>query len=296
MTWSLVDTGRLPNFLIIGTMKGGTTSLYHYLRDHPQIFMPKYKAPEFFVEKSNWHRGVDWYRGQFAGAGDAVAVGEASNTYTKYPRIDGVPEKMAEYIPDARFIYVVRSPIERIRSHYLTKVAEGAETAPLEEIIVTKPWYVDICRYALQIDQYLEYFERNRLLVFTSDELRDHRQATVKRAYEFLGVDPDFVPPDIDREYYRTRDRAARSPVPLWLRQALKTHFPSTKRFKELENNLLRRWKAIRRSVRGKSKPSGPRLPDVSDSIREHVHNELRDDVRRLREYLGPDFDGWGIA
>lgn len=296
MTWSVVDAGRLPTFLIIGTMKGGTTSLYHYVRDHPQVFMPKYKAPEFFVEKSNWHRGVDWYRRQFAGAGDAVAVGEASNTYTKYPRISGVPEKMAEHIPEARFVYVVRNPIERILSHYRTKVAEGAETAPLEEVIVNKPWYVDICRYALQIDQYLEYFDRGRLLVITSDDLRNERHATVRRVYEFLDVDPDFLPPDIDREFYRTRDRAARSPIPLWLRRRLKKHFPATKRFKELENNLLVRLKKLRPTSTKNGKPGGPRPPAVSEPVREYVEAELREDVRRLRSHLGPEFDGWGIA
>lgn len=297
MTSSSTDTtaGTFPNFMIIGTMKGGTTSLYHYLRDHPQVFMPTYKAPEFFVEKSNWHRGADWYRRQFAGAGDALAVGEASVAYTKYPRVPGVPEKIAAHIPDARFIYVVRDPIERIRSHYLTKAAEGAEHAPLEEVIYSKPHYLDYCRYALQIDQYLRYFDRDQLLVLTSEDLRNQRYATVQRAYRFLGVDPSFLPPEIDREFYQTKDRAARSPIPLWLRMALKKHVPGSKRFKELENNMLGRLKALRRR-NGKVKPSGPRPPMVSDAMREYVHGELREDVQRLRAFLGPDFDGWGIA
>ena len=68
--------GALPDFLIIGAMKCGTTSLYHYLRDHPQIFMPTIKAPEFFAEESNWGRGIAWYRRQFEGAGPGVlAIG-----------------------------------------------------------------------------------------------------------------------------------------------------------------------------------------------------------------------------
>jgi hypothetical protein len=289
------SVGRYPNFMIIGTMKGGTTSLYHYLRDHPQVFMPTYKAPEFFVEKSNWHRGADWYRRQFAGADDAMAVGEASVAYTKYPRVPGVPERIAAHVPDARFIYVVRNPMERIRSHYLTKVAEGAESAPLEEVVYTKPHYLDYSRYALQIDQYLGYFDREHLLILTSEDLRNRRHRTVQRVYEFLGVDPDFLPPDIDREFYQTKDRAARSPVPLWLRMALKKHLPGSKRFKELENNLLGRLKALRRRQE-KQKTGGSRPPAISEAVREYVHAELQEDVKRLRGFLGPDFDGWGIA
>ena len=72
---------RLPNFLVIGAMKAGTTSLFHYLRDHPQVFLPEEKELYFFTEEDNWHRGLEWYRSRFRGAGDAKAVGEASVGY-----------------------------------------------------------------------------------------------------------------------------------------------------------------------------------------------------------------------
>jgi len=147
-----VALGRLPDFLVIGAMKCGTTSLYHYLREHPQVFMPQLKAPEFFAEASNWHRGVDWYRRQFAGAGaEVLAIGEASNVYTKYPRYMDVPARIAGHIPDARLIYVVRDPVERIRSHYRTRVAEGTESTPFDVAVFENPIYLDYSRYAMQV-------------------------------------------------------------------------------------------------------------------------------------------------
>jgi hypothetical protein len=95
----------MPNFLVIGAMKGGTTALYRYLQPHPEVFMPPVKALEFFVAEANWRRGAQWYRRQFAGAGsNEVAVGEASNAYTKYPRFMGVPERIAAQIPDVRMV------------------------------------------------------------------------------------------------------------------------------------------------------------------------------------------------
>ena len=286
---------RLPTFLIIGAMKGGTTSLYHYLRAHPQIYMPSFKAPEFFAEGSHWHRGIDWYRRQFVGAGpDAVAIGEASNVYTKYPRYPGVPERIAQHIPDARLIYVVRNPIDRIRSHYQTRVAEGTEKLPFEVAVFENPIYVDYSRYSVQIEQYLAWFRREQLLLLTSEDLRSVREPTVRRVYEFLGVDADFVSAELDRDFYETKDRAARSPLPVWMRKGLKTHIPATKRFKELENNTVRTLNRLRPHRNGDSTPV--KSDPVTDETRARLAALLADDVRRLRSFLGAEFDGWGIG
>ena len=286
--------GRLPNFLIIGAMKSGTTSLYHYLGAHPQVYMPAFKAPEFFAGESHWRRGVEWYRKQFAAAGpDAVAIGEASNVYTKYPRYQGVPQRIAAHVPDMRLIYVVRNPIERIRSHYQTRVAEGTERAPFEVAVFENPIYLDYSRYSLQIEQYMSCFAREQLLVLTSEDLRAARSATVRKAYEFLGVDAAFVPAELQRDFYLTKDKAARSPLPVWLRKGLKTHFPATKRFKELESNVVRGLNRFRRTADG-PEPAHPfSIPDVT---RAELASLLADDVSRLRGFLGVEFDGWGIA
>ena len=110
----------------------------------------------------------------------------------------------------------------------------GSEKAPFAEAVFADPIYLDYSRYALQIEQYLEHFAREQLLVVTSEDLRELRDATMRRVYEFIGVDPAFVPANLDREFYQTKDRAIRSPVPLRLRKGLKRRFPSTRRFKEL--------------------------------------------------------------
>jgi hypothetical protein len=286
--------GRLPNFLLIGAMKAGTTSLYHYLQGHPQVFVPPYKAPEFFVAESNWRRGVDWYRRQFAGArADAIAVGEASNSYAKYPQFDGVPERIAAHIPDVRLIYVVRDPVARIRSHYQTRLAEGTETLPIEEAVFQNPTYLDYSRYGLQIARYLDYFPRQQMLVITAEDLRHNRRATMRNVYEFLGVDATILPGELEREFYQTKDRAVRSPIPLWLRKSLKKHLPWMKRFKELENNLLGKIKRLRRQANHDQEAAATCL--VSDALRERIVEQLRDDVLCLRNYMTANFDGWGI-
>jgi len=288
-------SGPLPNFLLIGAMKAGTTSMYHYLRAHPQVYMPTFKAPEFFAGKALSKRGVDWYRKQFAGAGpEAVAIGEASNVYTKYPHYPGVPGRIAELIPEARLLYIVRDPVARIRSHYQTRVVEGSEKLPLLEALTSNSIYLDYSRYAMQIEQYLEHFPREQLLVTTAEALRDDRDSVVRAVYAFLGVDPEIRPADLDREFYKSADKPARSLLPIGLKKTLKTRLPSTKRFKELETKIVRRLDKVRGRTE-EDKALNP-VTVVGDAERATIVAALRDDVARLRPYLDDGFDGWSIA
>jgi hypothetical protein len=283
--------GLLPNFLIIGAMKAGTTSLYHYLRAHPEIFMPPVKELDFFAREPREGRGLDWYAGQFSGAGRAIAIGEASTMYTKYPRFPGTPDRIATSIPDAKLIYLVRDPIERIRSHYRHQVALGAERGPLAKAVFADPVYLDVSRYAMQIERYLECFDRDQLLVLTSEHLRDDRSAVVRRVYGFLGVDPGFVGTNLDREFYKSEDRLVHSPLAWRMRRTIKHRLPALKRAKELvDAPAWRQWR-VRRS---NSDPHG--RFEIDDAIRARLVEALEDDVRRLRAYLDRGFDGWGIA
>jgi hypothetical protein len=288
-------SARLPNFLVIGAMKAGTTSLYHYLRRHPQVFMSKIKELDFFAQEGNWHRGFDWYGRQFAAAGeDAVAVGEASTVYAKYPWYRGIPERIGEHLPGARIIYLVRHPVERMRSHYEHRVAVGAERDPIERALVRNPIYLDYSRYALQIERYVSCFPREQILILTSEDLRHDRRRTIRRVFEFLRVDPDHVPPEIHREYYASEGRPVFSPAMWGLRRSLRTRFPGAKRAKELVDSMSR---AIPRSGVGRSGQEGSRdRARIPDHVRRHLEDQLRPDIERLRAYLPEHFDGWEVG
>jgi hypothetical protein len=188
----------------------------------------------------------------------------------------------------------VRDPIARIQSHYRTRFAEGTEKAPFEEAVFTNPIYLNYSQYTLQIEQYLQHFPREQLLVTTSEDLRDDRRTTIQKVYEFLGVDSTLIPHALDREFYQTKDRAVHSPIPLWLRKSLKKYVPVSKRFKEVENNTIRVLNQLRhRTHEGQERTKSF---TISAAVRERLVCQLQDDVRRLRSYLGPAFDGWGIG
>ena len=277
--------GRMPNFLVIGAMKGGTTAMYRYLQAHPDVFMPPVKALEFFVAEANWRRGPDWYRRQFAGAGsNEVAVGEASNAYTKYPQFIGVPERIAAQIPDVRMVYVVRDPIDRIRSHYQTRVWQGDEHVPIERAVIEDRRYVDYSRYWFQLQRYLELFPPEQFLVITTEKLRNARIETLRLVYDFLD--------NVEREFYRSGDHPSSSLVPPKVRKALKRHVPAAKRAKELENRIFQ----VLNTARGER--SAPPRPPIAmpSAVRDRLASMLEEDVRGLRAFVGPEIDGWGIA
>jgi hypothetical protein len=283
----------MPDFLVIGAMKGGTTSLYHYLNAHPQVFMTKIKEVDFFTEELNWGKGFDWYTKQFAEAPPGAKKGEASTSYTKFPRYSGVAPRIAEHLPEARLIYVVRDPMERIRSHYQHNVAIGEESLPIEKAIEENPVYIDYSRYALQLDQYLDHYDRDRVIVITSEGLRDDRTATFKQVLGFLGVDPGVRVAALEREYYKTEERPAYGAVVGAARRALKRLFP--------RNVGLWRGRFIPASVKrriGKPVMEQGHITSTSipDEARERIAEELRDDVARLRSFLGSDFTGWNIG
>ena len=110
----------LPTFVVIGAMKAGTVSLCRYLDDHPAVFLGRggtFGEPNYFVAEQNWPRGRDWYESLFDGADGAdkaAAIGECSPSYSWAHAFRGVPERMAQVVPQARLIYVVRDPIARM--------------------------------------------------------------------------------------------------------------------------------------------------------------------------------------
>jgi hypothetical protein len=283
---------RYPDFLVIGAMKSGTTSLYHYLRSHPEVYLPELKEVDFFTAEMNWDKGWKWYAKQFADAPAAArAIGEASTSYTKYPRFDGIPERIARYLPDARLIYVVRHPIDRMRSHYQHNVALGEERAPIDVALLENPIYLECSSYALQLERYLEHFPCERILVFPSEDLRHERAATVGRVLEFLGVDPHIEIAGLDEEYYKTEERAAMPAPVAALRRGLKRTFPKA----------VGLWRgrfvpdALKKRLGRKVGAEAVASTSITDETRVRLESTVRADVERLKE-LVPDLRGWGLV
>jgi len=284
------DSVTLPNFLIVGAQKAGTTSLYEYLRGHPQVFMPAPKELNFFVETFAWHRGLDWYASHFEEAGDAIAVGEASPTYSMYPSLPGVPERIASVLPDVRLIYVIRNPIERMRSAYVNALATGAEVRPMREALVCDARYLCASSYALQIEHYHRFIDPSRMLILVSEDLRNDREATLRRVFEFLGIKPDWRPPNVAAEYHpmngkRRPRKTARAVGDVIVRTRLRLR-PGVWSEPTLPPWV---WQALTVPIR-------PEDTALDAETRDQLTELLQHDIRALKQYLPPDFDGWQLV
>lgn len=274
--------GNLPNLLVIGGMKCGTSSLHHYLSLHPEIFMSEEKELCFFAER--WDRGLDWYARQFPSA--APVRGESSPNYTKYPSLDGVPARIHSIVPDAHLVYLVRDPVERIVSHYVDACSWGRERRRLDDALHEPEdnHYVNCSRYAMQLEQYLAHFPPSSILVVTSDELREHRRETLGRIFRFLGVDDGWWDAGCELVLNTTPDR----------------------RRKNLLGRAAGRLDATALAVTGhrhRAKPLVRAFVGVTSSRLEPARlspareRELRsilgEDVARLRELTGLALDSW---
>jgi hypothetical protein len=192
---------RKPGLFVIGAMKSGTTYLNKLLGAHPEIFMCSPEEPSYFVEprqlRTLWPeawdrqfwRSEDHYLQLFQGSGDAVHLGESSTNYTKGPLVDGVPEGIHNFNPDARFIYLMRDPIERTISHYWHMVRYHAERRPMLEAIKAEPQYLDVSHYAMQLTPYLDRFGPDRVAILTFEQLTRDPLTAMRPLYEWLDVD-----------------------------------------------------------------------------------------------------------
>jgi hypothetical protein len=275
---------RLPTFYIVGAMKSGTSALHQVIGAHPSVFMSTPKELHFFVEDRNWDRGVEWYSEQFAEANGATAVGEASVTYTQMPFRAGVPQRMASITPDARIIYLVRHPVERMLSHYRFNLALGRETRPVTAAFDRRGNYRAFSQYAMQFGYYRDHFPADHLLVLPAERFYTDSEAVVRRIWSFLGVDTDepIIAPRINATDKLTAPVAATRTL---------------RNFKAADATL----KLLPKSVRTRMKKALPRrsLSEQRVSLpadqRARLEDEFRPDVAALMPYVDGPFDGWGL-
>jgi hypothetical protein len=276
----------LPTFLVIGAKKAGSTSMHRYLSSHRDVFMPAEKHLDFFSGET-WGNGVDWYAAQFAPGEACTARGEASNTYSSHPIVQGVPARVAGVLPDVRLVYVIREPIARITSHYRQAVAEWGETRPFDEVVFERSAeYIATTRYAMQLDLYLEHFAREQLLVVTSEDLLNERAETLARVFAFIGVEPDEQLAASSRVHNQASDYRRQGTIVKRVRHSA-VYGAIRQRIPEGARRLA--W-------RGSTRPlvHDPYAIELSPDAREAVLVRLRPDLERLREIV-PGFHCWGL-
>lgn len=288
-----------PGFVVIGAAKAGTTALYWYLAEHPQIFMSPVKETNFFAYEvdaagnplygdPDHHRfpirRERDYQALFADAGSGTVTGEASPIYLECPFS---ARRISESVPGARIICGLRNPVDRAYSDYLMYLrSRGHEFDPSRDLVAGASWaqpdshWVTIGRYHEMLSRYFDHFPHEQIHIYLFDDLKRSPTAVVQDMYEFLGVDRDFVP-DFDTphnvgglprsrifEAVLTSDR---------LRQAVEPLVPAR------AANWVRR-------LRTANMESAPPLPD---ELRRELTEHYRDEIKRTSELIGQDLAAW---
>lgn len=206
----------LPNFLVIGAAKSGTTSLHRYLREHPEIYVPARREPSFFAHEGEelhfkgpgddeWSfvTDVESYQRLFEGAEGYTAVGELSPRYLYFRRSS---ERIQRYIPDARLVVILRHPVDRAYSHFLMNRDRLCEPEPdfatalgLGSKRAQRGWgwdwqYVEAGLYHKQLKRYYSVFDVNKIRVFLYEEYKSNPNTFFSELFAFLGVDASFRP------------------------------------------------------------------------------------------------------
>lgn len=180
-------TNLRPDFIVIGAMKSATTTLHEQLARQPGIFMTTPKEPNFFSDDDIFARGIRWYESLFAAGARADLRGESSTHYTKLPTYSRTLARICEYVPKAKFVYLMRHPIDRLVSHYIHDWTEGRIHVPIDVAVHRHPELVEYGRYAMQLRPYLETFGPARVLPVFFDRLRVMPQAELERVCAFIG-------------------------------------------------------------------------------------------------------------
>ena len=295
----------MPNFLIVGMCRCGTTSLYHYLKEHPDVFLSRVKEPSFFLAQSlpvpekgigddarDYYRDLDEYARLFEKSEGCLAVGEASadNLY----HADKVIPHIHKHLGDPKIIISLRDPVERAFSAYTYLISERREFLPFEDGLAQEEkrrqggwrhiwFYKEAGLYFRCVKAYLENFSRVKVCLF--DDLKTKPGPLVQDLYRFLGVDPSFVP-DVTVRY-----KTSGMPRSQTINRLFEEPTPLRSLARAVGTLLLKEdgWIKWRDRLKDRSYAQAEMKPETRACLEAAFH----DDIIKLQGLIGRDLSAW---
>jgi len=272
---------RIPEdayVIIIGAMKSGTTSLYSYLAQHPQICECRIKEPEYFSRHQS-HGEIEKSYEELWDFKDSVHryVLDGSTGYTKYPMEKDIPERISSYGINPRFLYIMRDPFERIESHYNSgRFNSEWNYSILDEHLI------NVSNYYMQLQRFRQFFPRNRFLLLDFGRMKTDPEEVLSRIYDFLHLDHTFFP----AAYHRKNETVYINRFELIYRNLIRTA--------GINRIVPESLKKLGRKIHSCSAPVKRRL--LTEEERERVFNMLEGDMIKLRDEYDFDIGKWGFG
>ncbi len=299
--------GRLPDFIVIGAMKSGTTTLFELLQRHPRVFMCHPKEPQFFSRDPVYARGESWYRELFSEARDDQICGEASACYSRWPHFGDVPGRMARHVPGVRLLYIMRHPVERAYSHYAhimqARLMRSEGVISFEQALDEIPEIIDASLYLTQIEQYLAHFPAEHLLLLTLDELSSEPGPTLDRVQSFLGLERADLLANGAVHANVWGDRAARHKLRIALEKLRRTRpfqlargltpAPVRRAGRELILGAPRLQSLLKQLLKRRTEEEQQQLSPLLPATRVQLLERLEEPTRDLERFLERPLTPW---
>ncbi len=275
-----------PNFLVIGAAKAATSSLCEALGHHPDVFMSVPKEPNFFSFDAVYARGMSWYEHLFEHAYPCSAIGEGSTSYSLCGIFPHTVARICDILGTPKIIYCVREPYARVESGWkqARQSAHPSALASFNRSIRESPNFLDESLYWKQINAYRAHIPDARILVIFFEAFTTDTQATLRRCFEFLEVDPDVTIANADRPLAASADYRQDGVLAAALRR-----LPHVDRLAAAIPQHLRR--AVLRMLRA---PLDPR-PQWDAATRAWYSDQVRDDLRTFLSFYGKPPHYWPL-
>lgn len=266
-----------PNFIIIGAMKCATSSLHVQLAAQPGIFMCEPKEPNFFSNDEEYAKGIEWYKSLFAEASVNDLCGESSTHYTKLPTYPYTIERLKAHLPDVKLIYVMRHPIDRLKSQYIHEWSQTVISVDINRAIDQYPELISYSKYSLQLQPYFEAFGRERVLPVFFERVLKFPQAELERICQFIGY-PGQPVWNTDVESHTQNAGGDR-----WRKTKLRMFITENPVLKTIRQNL------IPKSLRNKIRNSWAiqKKPEIEPEKLEYLQNIFDEDLAVVGSWLG---------
>ncbi|MCB1033845.1 MAG: sulfotransferase [Acidobacteria bacterium] len=275
----------LPNLLIVGAQKSGTTSLHRLLESHREIYFPsRFQEIHYFDLEENFRRGTRWYESLFDGWAGQAYCAQTSPLYMYEP---AAAERIRDLLPEARILFILRQPVDRAYSHYWHEVRFGYEDLSFEQALAREGKrisrgfeerrhhsYLDRGRYSGQVDRFYRLFGRERCLVLLQDELRTSVEGVRKKVASFLDLSLKGFSEGRAGGFHLNRAGVPRSRALQRLRRRVRRLTPLALAIDRI--NLRRDG-----------------YPPMAPELRERLQQEMEPEIQALEELTGLDLGRW---
>jgi hypothetical protein len=279
----------LPDFVIIGTQKCATTWIYRGLQEHPDISMPNTDAVNYF--SMNYHRGDNWYKQFFNLSQENTIVGEVSRSYV---RDDAAPRRLKNDLPTAKIIISIRNPMDRAYSHYWHEKSKGNISFEFNEVFenydLFQNWVVPGFYYR-HVQRFLDEFPEDQVKLVFFDDLVNDDETFIQDIYDFVGADAGYTPSFVDETVNEARDKLGFQSINrayYRLFNFIQANFP-----KSVKNILHPFHTAYRRGIVSTLGGKDEYEKGMDPEVRRRLEEVYVDDVQRLEEYTGRNFEHW---